>query len=548
MSFVKNPKVQQLNLLDSASNLTSREHKFLENSWAMYFSEEIFPLIDENIFAVLYSENKASRPNTPVNVLFGAAILQELNCLNDEEIVEALMFDVRYQVALHTTSFAEQPLSDKSMQRFRNRCMEYEKRTGIDLIHDCVKSISKELAHLSGISGTLKRMDSMMIAANIRNLSRLELLYRCVADVVNHVYKVCKSNGEAVPKMLLKGLEHYHQADDRNRVIYHNADNWQQKIAPIIRDGNRLVKTLPKKYRNEAYEHLVRAINEQTVIDKKTGKRRLKTKEDGKLTGLMQSPYDDEATYREKAGKKYKGYVGNFEESVSVDENGKAAASIITDYDLQPNTYSDKKFLEDNIEPAEATDSERITIVADGGYGDETLREKAAAKGIDIVNTNLTGKDTNGFYSFISLSENGTRIQQCMKGKTPESCQYNEKTGKITAYMNRSFCESCPHKNVCGVKFLKSKAKLSVSKKQVSRAKQQLNSHLDKFKKLGRLRNGVESIPSFLRNSAHVDKMPVRGRLRMKQRLGFKVLTLNIQKRRRKIRQDKCTQNQGLAA
>ena len=86
MSFVKNPEIQQLCLSDSASCLTSREHKFLENSWAMYFSEEIFPLIDEDMFAVLYSDNKASRPNTPVNVLFGAAILQELNCLTDEEI------------------------------------------------------------------------------------------------------------------------------------------------------------------------------------------------------------------------------------------------------------------------------------------------------------------------------------------------------------------------------------------------------------------------------------------------------------------------------
>ena len=154
MSFVKNPEVQQLKLSDSTSNLTSREYKFLKNSWAMYFSEEIFPLIDEEMFAVIYSENKASRPNTPVNVLFGAAILQELNCLTDEEIVEALMFDVRYQVALHTTSFDEQPLSDKSMQRFRNRCLEYEERTGIDLIHDCVKCNCSAACTTDGFPGS----------------------------------------------------------------------------------------------------------------------------------------------------------------------------------------------------------------------------------------------------------------------------------------------------------------------------------------------------------------------------------------------------------
>ena len=60
---------------------------------------------------MLYS-NKASRPNTPVNVVVGALILKELLGLTDDEVVEGLMLDIRYQYALHTTSFEEQPLSD----------------------------------------------------------------------------------------------------------------------------------------------------------------------------------------------------------------------------------------------------------------------------------------------------------------------------------------------------------------------------------------------------------------------------------------------------
>ena len=33
------------------------------------------------------------------------------------------MFDIRYQYALHTTSFIEQPLSDRTLGRFRERCI-----------------------------------------------------------------------------------------------------------------------------------------------------------------------------------------------------------------------------------------------------------------------------------------------------------------------------------------------------------------------------------------------------------------------------------------
>lgn len=115
MAFVSNNS-QQLSLIDSTFNLTERERKFLEKSWAKTFADKIFPSINEEIFSVLYSSN-ASRPNTPVNVIVGALILKEALGDSDDELVESLMFDIRYQYALHTTSFEEQPLSDRTLSR-----------------------------------------------------------------------------------------------------------------------------------------------------------------------------------------------------------------------------------------------------------------------------------------------------------------------------------------------------------------------------------------------------------------------------------------------
>ena len=68
-----------------------------------------FPAINEELFSVLYS-SKASRPNTPVNVIVGALILKEALGDSDDELVEALMFDIRYEAAKHgirliTTNF-----------------------------------------------------------------------------------------------------------------------------------------------------------------------------------------------------------------------------------------------------------------------------------------------------------------------------------------------------------------------------------------------------------------------------------------------------------
>lgn len=149
MSFVQNSN-NQINFNDSIFNLTDRELRTLEKSWAKPFAEKIFSNIDEKPFSVLYSD-KASRPNTPVNVIIGALILKEMLRDTDDELMETLMFDVRYQYALNTTSFEEQPLSDRTLSRFRERCILYETETGIDLIKDCITGLSAEIAEVMGI-------------------------------------------------------------------------------------------------------------------------------------------------------------------------------------------------------------------------------------------------------------------------------------------------------------------------------------------------------------------------------------------------------------
>lgn len=81
MSFKEN-SCQKISFSDSFTGLTVREQKVLENSWEKVFADEIFPDIDEKRFSVLYSD-KASRPNTPVNVIVGALslIILMMRCL-----------------------------------------------------------------------------------------------------------------------------------------------------------------------------------------------------------------------------------------------------------------------------------------------------------------------------------------------------------------------------------------------------------------------------------------------------------------------------------
>ncbi len=210
MSFRANGS-QQISLFDSINTLTPREQKALENSWAKVFADELFPAIDERPFSVLYSD-KASRPNSPVNVIIGALIIKELWNLSDDEVVESLMLDFRFRYALHTMSFDEQPLSDKSLSRFRERCYNYGELTGIDLYHGCITGLAKVIAKVMKLDGRIRCMDSLMIEANIRKLSRMELLYSCNAKLVK--YLEAHGMSERIFPM-----EHYCEADDYNQFI-----------------------------------------------------------------------------------------------------------------------------------------------------------------------------------------------------------------------------------------------------------------------------------------------------------------------------------------
>ena len=205
MSFKVNSS-QQISFNDSVFSLTAREKKALDNSWAKIFADEIFPNIDEERFSVLYS-SKASRPNAPVNVIIGALIIKELFDYSDDEIVENLMLDLHLQYALHTTSFEEQPISDKTLSRFRSRCYNYETTHGIDLYHDCVKDLSSKIAKLMNLSGRIKRMDSMMIESNIRFLSRMELIYTCISKLAIYFDK-------NYPNKIPDDLKHYTDSND----------------------------------------------------------------------------------------------------------------------------------------------------------------------------------------------------------------------------------------------------------------------------------------------------------------------------------------------
>ena len=514
MSFKLND-AQQLSMFDSFYNLTAREQKALENSWAKVFAEEVFPKIDEKPFAVLYSD-KASRPNTPVNVIVGACIIKELFDYTDDELVEGLMLDLRLQYALHTTSFEEQPLSDKTLSRFRRRCYDYEQIHGIDLYKQAITNYNAEIAKMMKLDGKIRRMDSMMINSNMRMLARSELIYSCIARLVKYIWQ---NNREVLPEELL----HYAQPNDFNKVLYHErSTNLKERMHQFLKDAELLYTLTKNGYEEVAeYELFIRCFSEQSVIE--NGVRRWFTKEDkrGNSTMLL-NPTDPEATFRKKAGKTYQGYVANIEESVG--KNG----SVITDYQYEQNIHSDSRFIRDRIDELPVQEK-GASIIVDGAYYSDAAAEEAAKKNIEIIPTALAVKEGRKNLSEFEMDDAKEKVLRCPAGHVPRSCCYKGSNDEFKITFDRDLCANCPQRELCHPKIYKKVARLLISRKSLLRValeQRMLSKTYDCYRCL---RNGVETIPSNLRRNYHLEKLP-RGKQRGKFFFGSKIAALNFKK------------------
>lgn len=206
-------KNQPVSLFDPVHSMPKYLKKILDKSWAETFRGKIFPYINEERFAVLYSDNHATRPNTPVNVLFGLLILKELLQQTDEELIGSLHFDQRCQYALWTTGYEKQPVSVNTLTNFRSRLYEYSMETGIDLVQEEVEALSKRIAEYLQIDNKNIRMDSCMVSSSCKKLSRLELIYSVNAKFVKALKKV---NEEIIPD----NCKAYLKKEHKNETIY----------------------------------------------------------------------------------------------------------------------------------------------------------------------------------------------------------------------------------------------------------------------------------------------------------------------------------------
>ena len=528
MSQTKYKPVQG-SIYDPLYQMSDRQRRRLQNSWAADFKMHILPVLisAEDIFAPLYSSTPNSRPSTPTYLVLGLLVLKSLFGLTDEELEDRLAFSIDFQYALETTSFTRQPINQRTLNRFRAANALYTQETHIDLMAQFFDKLANSLKDTFLGTNLKRRMDSIMIDNGCRKLSRLQLAH----VVTKNALFVLDEQTVSIPE----ALHHYIEDFDENAVTYHSSQPAAQKLEATFRDACTVRNLFPKSLQAcDEFQQLSRFISEQVIL---SADGEFEAIRDGKeLTSTtLNNPAEPESTIRKKAGKVYQGYVGNFAETVDLDTDRK----IIDSVDFQPNIYSDVKFAKDEIRKM-AENEDRTPVVADGGYiSDETVK-LAASHGIELTGTAMTGKDTPDLMAEFSIDEDEQTVI-CPNGKAADRATYSEKSESWrVSYHLDSTCRGCPFlgSGECPLKKRKHVCSGIISQKKIDRAQMQRQMSGAEFKENYRFRNGVEAIPSQLRRNQKIDHLPFRGLLRKKHGYILAIAAVNIRRALRYIRED----------
>lgn len=506
--FHKNDQHRQKPMFTTLDDLPAKQRERLESSWAATFYHEVFCRIDESIFIVLYS-SVASRPNIPVNVLVGLEILKAGFGWSDAELEAQMAFNLQVRYALGYHHLADGHFELRTLYNFRQRLAQHMQSNGENLFDKVFVQITDaQIEKLQLKTGKL-RMDSTQIASNIRHMTRVELL----VQVLRRVWR-----------MLTPDDRQHYQVDFADYLAHQTAHKYTLSIEPgqlparleaIGHMMRRLVDELADSYGKQAtYQILTRVYQEHfTVVESEL---RPKTGQELSASSL-QSPDDQEATYRRKNGKEYQGYVTNVTETCDPSNQ----VQLIVNVQTASNTVDDAVLLAEAI-PGLVERSDLAELYTDGGYNSPGVDGQLQKHKITQYQTGIRGRPTKAEtigqseFSFTRDEQGVPQTITCPNGQTGEVVAGRE-TDRFIARFDAGICAGCPLLKQCPTTALKRKPQYRVlrfNQQVVNVAHRRENQRRAKASGQN-LRSAVEATVRSIKHPFGNHKLPVRGHIRV---------------------------------
>lgn len=518
--FRKNNSHLQDDLFNHYQTMNPSIAKMLEKSWAPVFYKEVFCKINEEIYAALYCLDNG-RPNTPVNILLSLEIIKHQFGFTDEEILEQFYFNFQILYALGIKNLGEVYIAERTIYEFRERIYTYilEHPDQEDILFKQFEILTNNFIKKAGTKTNEQRMDSTLVSPNIKKAGRLSLAH----DVLHQAVKIIPTH--LLSDTLKPVLESYFKNELLYKTRNNELDSRLQRVLDLMTEVTELNQRFPELSAREEMAILRRFLTEQAYYDQEQGAWFVKVAKDVKSSSL-QSAYDQDATFRKKAGKKSSGYVLNLSETCSPENE----VQFITDYKLEPNNKSDIEIAQDRL-PGIKQKTNVTDLYVDGGYYGEDIISQGEELGVKLHFTDMTGKkesaDKLPLTSFTFNEE--YEIETCLNGKRPTRSVGDTNKKVSSNHFSKEDCQGCPHYNNCPVKTQKKSRVLRISFKSIiaAQTREEINNKEINRQSHSR-RAAIEGTNSALKRGEDMDELNVRGYIKSHMVCSYKVMARNI--------------------
>lgn len=505
--FKPNTQHLQPAIISATSELPEKQRKRLEASWASTFYKELFCRINEEAFAVLYSD-KASRPNVPVNVLVGLEALKAGFGLSDEELYARYCYDLQVRYALGYDRLGDGDFEIRTLYYFRGRLSSYNAEHGINLLEKAFEEVTDQQITALKVRTGMQRMDSTQIASNIVSANRLQLLVESIIRLERILNDADKERlSDQLTPFTRDSAGHYtYRIKGRQAISEH-----MQRIGETIYE---ILQELGSAYEEEtAYQVMARLFAENFTLEEQS----LRPKENNELSSSSLQSLDDlEASFRTKGDKHYKGYVANITETCDPENE----LQLITKVQVAPNNMDDAKLLAEAL-PELKDRTELDTLYTDGGYGSPEIDEALAEEQVQMIQTAIRGRKPSPEKLHLSDFE----IKQTDEGKpTQITCPQGQHVAVHPSNRRKSFvahfeldvCQTCPFSEVCpakpGKRDPRRHLRFTQSQSNVAQRRKRNQIHLEEGRNL---RAAVEATVRQVKHPFPNGKLPVRGQFRV---------------------------------
>ena len=524
MFFAKDHKTRDM--FDPLARFGRHRRNRLENSWARLFREEILPVLPVHKLSPHYSGVTGS-PTKDLYAMLGVMLLQQVHDLTDEEAVDQVAFNLKWQYALGISEETEKEayVCPKTLWTMRD-ILARENLSGV-----IFETVTDKLAKLFRVDTTHQRLDSVHIFSNMRRLGRIGLFVRVIKTFLVNLKR---HHGELFADLSTERTEKYLKKTGESVFSMVKPSESERTLAALADDLFFLVQRFGEEKAvagMSSYTALVRVLREQCTVGEDAGTKgkTVRISPDQEIASdSLQNPSDPDATYCGHKGQGYQAQVmETYVPAAGADGEKAPGLSLITHVAVEPAHASDANALIPAIEDAKERGLGPMEVLADSLYGSEKNVAAAAAMGTEVVAPVPGGekKSKSSMLSEFTFTEEGG-IANCPMGNAPVEDVAHGNHREVVFSVEH--CLGCPHRKECPIQSVRNGYGFSYDRKQVKMARRRAAEKTAAFRNRYRYRSGIEGAFSALDRLTGVKQLRVRGMKAVRYCVTLKAAGVNL--------------------